>query len=60
MKRWEANGSFIVATKYSDFFLTRCLRILWTRSGVEVANFNESFHMKTLNGFLLNFVVKKM
>jgi len=47
-----------VATKYSDFFVTRCLRIMWTRSGVEVANFNESFHMKTL--FLLNFVVKKI
>lgn len=60
MKRWEANGSCIVATKHSDFLLTRCLLIMWTRSGIEVANFNGSFRMKILNGFLLNFVVKKM
>jgi hypothetical protein len=60
MKRWEANGYCIVTTKHSDFLLIYFLRIMWTRSGKEVEDFHESFRMKTLNGFLSNFVVKKM
>jgi hypothetical protein len=40
MKRWDTNCSYIVATKQCDFLLTGFLRIVWTRSGIEVPSFN--------------------
>ena len=49
MKLWEANDSFVVATKHGGYFLTH----LCTSCGHEILNANRPFRMKTSKELLL-------
>jgi hypothetical protein len=49
MKTWEANDSFVVATKHGGSFLTH----LCTSCGHEILNANRPFRMKTSKELLL-------